>query len=473
MDEIADVIGGGTPRTTDPTNFEKDGIPWLTPADLSKNKSTYIRRGERNISEKGLRNSSAQMLPRGAVLFTSRAPIGYCVIAANEISTNQGFKSLVLIGGILPEYIRHYLLSAKGYAESLASGSTFKELSKKRVQAIEVPITSIAEQGRIVAKIEELFTKLDAGVEALKKTKAQLKRYRQSVLKAAVEGKLTEEWREAHKGEIEPASVLLERIKKENIAQGKAKDLPSLDPSQLPILPDGWTWAQVRDIGYVITGSTPSKSKAEYYGNDFPFFKPADLNDGYYVRESEDGLSKEGIKKARLLPTKSILVTCIGATIGKTGFIRTDGASNQQINTIIPKKGILHEFIYFMSVSPFFQESIINNASSTTLPILNKGRFEILSVPLPPFKEQKAIVEEIDRRLSVADEIEATIAAELKRSERLRHSILKQAFSGKLVPQDPTDEPAEKLLERIREEKARMEAEKKPRRRAKAHRKTK
>lgn len=117
--EIADVISGGTPSTSDPSNFTKDGIPWLTPADLSNYKSTYIERGARDISEKGLKTSSARILPKGSVLFTSRAPIGYCVIAGNEISTNQGFKSFILSGDISPEFVRYYLLSAKAYRGEL------------------------------------------------------------------------------------------------------------------------------------------------------------------------------------------------------------------------------------------------------------------------------------------------------------------------------------------------------------------
>ncbi|MEO0684644.1 MAG: restriction endonuclease subunit S, partial [Cyanobacteria bacterium J06649_11] len=155
-EEISDIISGGTPSTREIDNFTKNGIPWLTPADLSNYQFTYIERGARDISEKGLRNSSARIIPKGAVLFTSRAPIGYCVVASNEISTNQGFKSFVPYGNILPEFIRFYLLISKSYAESLASGSTFKELSAKKVATLEIPLPPLNEQKRIVGKIEAL-----------------------------------------------------------------------------------------------------------------------------------------------------------------------------------------------------------------------------------------------------------------------------------------------------------------------------
>jgi type I restriction enzyme S subunit len=334
----------------------------------------------------------------------------------------------------------------------LQSGSTRKRISRGNLSTLNLPVPPLPEQRRIVAKIEELFTKLDAGVKALNEIKAQLKRYRQSVLKAAFKGKLTKEWREVHKGELEPASTLLERIKEERKRKlgNKYRELPPIDTSELPELSEGWAWARVADIGEVETGTTPPKTRAEYYGKDYPFFKPTDLNSGYYTKVSEDGLSLKGMEQARLLPAKSILVTCIGATIGKTGFIRKEGGSNQQINAIIAENHILPEFIYFICISSQFQKEIVDHASATTLPILNKKKFEVLTSPIAPFREQQEIVSEIERCFSVADAIEKTVEQGLARSERLRQSILKRAFEGKLVPQDATDEPAEKLLERIK-----------------------
>src|SRR6516165_828080 len=124
--EIAEVVGGGTPDTKDAAaNFSVAGIPWLTPADLTGYKDAYISRGARDLSEVGYKNSSAKLMPPGTVLFSSRAPIGYCVIASNEISTNQGFKSFILKGSLSPEYLRHYLVASVDYARSKSSGTTF------------------------------------------------------------------------------------------------------------------------------------------------------------------------------------------------------------------------------------------------------------------------------------------------------------------------------------------------------------
>ncbi len=126
----------------------------------------------------------------------------------------------------------------------------------------------------------------------------------------------------------------------------------------------------------------------------------------------------------------SVLVTCIGATIGKTGLIRVAGASNQQINAIIPNEKIISEYLYYVCISPQFQKSIKDNASATTLPILNKSKFEELPIPLPPLGEQQRIVTEVERRLSVVGEVEFAVEVGLARAARLRQSVLKSAFEG-------------------------------------------
>jgi len=144
--DIADVIGGGTPPSKDLRNFSTNGIPWLTPADLTGYRDAYIEHGARDLSELGLSKSSARVLPKGTVLFTSRAPIGYCAIASQPLATNQGFKSLVLPNGVSPEFLRHYLLASKDYAESLSSGTTFRELSATRMKELEIPLAPPAEQ---------------------------------------------------------------------------------------------------------------------------------------------------------------------------------------------------------------------------------------------------------------------------------------------------------------------------------------
>ena len=147
-------------------------------------------------------NSSAKVMLAGSVHFSSRAPIGYVVISLEPLATNQGFKSLVPAPGIFNEYVYYYLMASRGYARERASGTTFLELSGKIFGDLPIPLAPTATQHRIVAKIDELFSELDKGIESLKTARRQLEVYRQSVLKHAFEGKLTAQWRAENKDKL-------------------------------------------------------------------------------------------------------------------------------------------------------------------------------------------------------------------------------------------------------------------------------
>ena len=215
---ISEIVGGGTPNSSDKANFcsPPKGIPWLSPVDLSGYKAKYISHGRRNLSEKGYKSSSAKLIPKGTVVFSSRAPIGYVAIANNPLSTNQGFRSIVPHKYIFNEYLYYYLYASKDEAEKLASGSTFKEISGTKLKQLPIPLPPFNEQKRIVAKLDAIMPRIAAVKERLEKIPAILKRFRQSVLTAAVTGKLTEKWREDHPGfknwkEIELQSIIPKR----------------------------------------------------------------------------------------------------------------------------------------------------------------------------------------------------------------------------------------------------------------------
>ena len=281
------------------------------------------------------------------------------------------------------------------------------------------------------------------------------KKLRQKILDLAIRGKLVPQ-----DPNDEPASVLLERIKAEKerlIKEGKIKrskkstktsDTPHYE--QVPFeIPGNWVWCKIEDIGEVITGNTPSKDRVEYYGGDTPFFKPTDLDQGIDTRYASDHLSELGFEQSRKLPANTILVTCIGATIGKTGIITVAGSCNQQINAIVPNKKVTHSYIFYVCVSNYMQSEIISNASATTLPILNKSNFANLLFPLPPIAEQHRIVKEIGHWFALIDQIEQDKSDLQIVIKQAKSKILDLAIHGKLVPQDPNDEPASELLKRI------------------------
>lgn len=343
---------------------------------------------------------------------------------------------------------------------------------------ITIPLPPLPEQHRIVVKIEELFTRLDAGVEALKKVKAQLKRYHQAVLKYAFEGKLTQEWRKANKGEIEPASVLLERIKEQRKkeAKGKFKELPLLDTSELPELPEGWVWARIDLVCSKIQDGSHFSPKIQF---DTP-------GDGRYLYITAKNIKENGIDLSE--------VTYIDSSFHKAIYSRCnpqkgdvllikDGVKTgiATVNTLEDEISLLSSVALFkpnrVGLQPYYLKHFLNSPvgfkmttermTGTAIKRIILEKVRSAYIPLPSFPEQQKIVEEIENRLSIADNMEKVAEQSLKQSVRLRQSVLKRAFDGKLVPQDPTDEPAERLLNRIKEEKAKREGENK---REKKHR---
>ena len=174
--EIGQIVSGATPKTADDENFGGD-ISWLTPADLSGYMGKYISSGARMLTQRGYDSCSTQLMPKGTVLFSSRAPIGYVAIASNPICTNQGFKSVIPDNSkIISEYLYYQLKYLRKHIQDMGSGTTFKEISAKVFSQVEVVVPTISEQERVVARIEELFSQLEKGVETLQKTKQQLQK---------------------------------------------------------------------------------------------------------------------------------------------------------------------------------------------------------------------------------------------------------------------------------------------------------
>ena len=283
--------------------------------------------------------------------------------------------------------------------------------------------------------------------------KMDTKKLRQKILDLAIRGKLVPQ-----DPNDESASVLLERIRAEKerlIKEGKIKrgkksasDMPHYENIPFEV-PKGWEWCRLDSIGEIVTGSTPPKDNKEYYGGPIPFYKPTDLVQGIETVTSSDSLTEEGFAVSRQLSMKSILVTCIGATIGKTGMIKKAGTCNQQINAIVPYPTVFPDYIYYVCVSGFMQSNIKDNASATTLPILNKNHFAELLIPLPPIEEQKRIVPAIEQWFSLLDTLEDAKDDLQTTIAQAKSKILDLAIHGKLVPQDPNDEPAIELLKRI------------------------
>ena len=391
------------------------------------------------------------------------------VFPKNDLHSNE----FLLYRLLCPDFVN--------YASHNVSGVNLPRVNFQTLAQFKIPLPPLPEQHRIVAKIEELFTKLDAGIDALHKVGAQLKRYRQTVLKAAFEGKLTEAWRAEYQDEIEPASVLLARVLKERRERWEAEQLELMKAKgkipkddkwktkyKEPAAPDtsgfielatGWTWVKLEQVTHLVTkGSSPRWQGFDYVDDGITFLRSQnvgwgmlDLSNVAYLPETFNEKEKKSILKEG-----DVLLNLVGASIGRVAIAsdELEGANMNQAVALIRlvKDGLDNRFLMNYLISPNAQSTIHGKKVDVARANLSLTDVSEFATPLPSPHEQQAIVSEIERRLSVADEVEKTVTTELKRAEQLRQSILRKAFSGKLVPQDPNDEPASLLLERIRAE---------------------
>lgn len=279
--------------------------------------------------------------------------------------------------------------------EKYITGATVKKLNQQKLKQIEIPLPPLKEQERIVGILDESFAKIDESIKILEQDLLNLDELMQSALQKA----------------FNPL--------KDNVKENYK-------------LPQSWEWKSLGEIGEIITGTTPSKNNPNFYGNEYPLFKPSDLNGDIIIKYASDNLSKLGFDNARNLPKDTILVVCIGASIGKVGLSGVNGSCNQQINAIIPNSAFTSKYLFFVCLSNYFQTILKKNASQTTLPIINKTEFSKLQIPLPPLKEQEQIASHLDELSSHVKNLKQNYQAQIKNLQELKNSLLDKAFKGNL-----------------------------------------
>jgi len=326
------------------------------------------------------------------------------------------------------------------------------------------------------------------------------------ILQLAVQGKLTANWRKENK-DVEPASELLKRIQKEKeqlIKEKKIKkekSLPPITKEAIPYeLPVRWIWCRLGQSGYTQTGSTPPKKNPKNYGNFIPFIGPADISNKW-MKYPVDGLSELGLSIGRLIPKNSLMMVCIGGSIGKCNVNKIDVSCNQQINTVTPIS-VPVSYVKSVCQSPYFQKKVLGKSSGSATPIINKGKWEVLPFPLPPLEEQKAIVEIVETLFKEVEQLEQLTIERIALKEKfvtsalnqlainntkkewaflqehfkgffnetsnikkLREAVLQLAVQGKLTADwranNPDTEDATVLLKRIQKEKTQLIKDKK------------
>ncbi len=423
LEEIADWGSGGTPKST-VSEYYDGNIPWLIINDLNDG---YIKKSKRNITELGLKNSSAKIVDPENILIAMYGSIGKLGINKIPLATNQAIAFTKKLYGIFNKFLFFYLLFSRPNLYKLGKGGTQLNISQTVLKKVPIVIPPLPEQHRIVQKIEELFSELDNGVKQLQKAKEQIKTYRQSVLKAAFEGKLTHN----------------------NLKDG--------------VLPKGWREEKLNDLCELITDGdhqAPPKSN-----QGIPFIVISNLRNGKIDFSNTRFVTKSYYEKLsdKRKPKKGDILYTVTGSFGIPISVNFEKefCFQRHIGLIRPQKEMVENkyLTFYLSSNSCYKQalSVATGTAQKTVPLKGLRNFVI---PVPTAGEQKIIVSEIEERFSVADKLEENIDKSLQQAEVLRQSILKKAFEGKLVPQSQkpsgpkdlsaeqaskTGEPVEKL----------------------------
>lgn len=494
--EITEIVSGiGFPEKYQGKEF--DDIPFFKVSDVSntvKSGNLTLIKSKNYISNLEAKELKGKLIKKNTIVF---AKIGEAIklnrraILGQDSLIDNNVMGLYCFSSALNHLFLYYFFLTVKLGE-ISQATTVPAVRKTDVEQISFAFPPLAEQERIVLKIEELFTKLEAGVSELKQAQAQLKRYRQSVLKSAVTGELTRDWRKAN--QTEPAEILLKRILKERREKWEADQLKKfaetgkmpknddwkrkykepapLITQNLSKLPNGWAWASVSQLGAigeqpVLTGPFGTNlGKNDFISGGVPVLtigclklQGIELNKAVFISEQKASeLSQYRLKTDDLLFSRM-------AAVGRAGIVPStlEGSMfNYHIMRLRLAKSVLSPklFVSYVRGSAQVEDYIKEVNHGATRDGINTEQLLNLPVSLPPLAEQEKIVEEVERLLSVADAVEKTIAESLKQAGRLRQSILQKAFTGKLVPQDEREEPASVLLERIKAERDKINAKK-------------
>ena len=397
LSEIGQIVAGGTPKTKIEEYWNGD-VPWITPKDLSSHAGMYISRGERNISQVGLDNSSAKLLPKGTVLFTSRAPIGYVAIARNEVTTNQGFKSIIVDDENDNIFIYYLLKNNIDIIENHANGSTFKEISGSVMKSLEFGIPSLREQKAIA----HILSTLDDKIEVNNQINKTLENMAQAIFK---------QW------------FVDFEFPNENGEPYKSSGGEMVE-SELGTIPKGWEVVQFRDIFRFVKGKKP-KTIAECEFKDSEKYLTIDVLN----RNSVLFCSKEKVIEAN---SEDVLMVMDGASSGAVYFGQKGVVASTLAKLELISQKVSNQFLFY--AIKYFENDIKTHTTGSAIPHTDKEYTYRLMIALPNDISLQTKIDDL-----LCDISDTFIAREQENAvlKATRDTLLPKLMSGEIrVPLD-------------------------------------
>ena len=406
---------GGTPKRTNPAYYDGGTIPWLVIGDLNDNVVTH---STTHITEMGLANSSTKLLPAETLLIAMYGSIGKLGITGFECATNQAIAFCKPDNDVISlRYLFYALMNAKDELVALGQGGAQQNISQGILKVHEIPLAPVNEQKRIADKLDALLARVDTCRARLDRVPLILKRFRQSVLAAATSGKLTEEWRTEHD------------------------------------VTDSWVTSDIQSVAKIGTGSTPLRSNQSFYAETGTPWVTSAATSKPVVLSAEEFVTDAAILAHRLkmFPVGTLLVAMYGEgkTRGQVSELGIEATINQACAAVVvDEKRARREFVKLSLQANYLEMRDL--AEGGNQPNLNLSKIKEFPLRLPSRAEQTEIVRRVETLFAYADRLAARYSAARAQVEKLTPALLAKAFRGELVPQDPNDEPASALLQRIR-----------------------
>lgn len=403
LKRVFKIINGGTPSSSEESYWNGE-IVWVTPNDLSKLTEACIVDSERKITQDGLHNCSARIVPKGSIVISTRAPIGYVAIAGVPLCTNQGCKSLVAINKVNPKYFYYWMHSISFYLNVLGQGTTFIELSNSSLSMVELLTPSINEQKAIANFLDQKTAVIDDLIADKEKLIELLQEKRQAIITEAVTKGLNPNVRMKDSG--------IEWIGE---------------------IPEHWNNKKISWIFNIIgSGTTPSTSNLEYYDGDVPWVNTGDLNDGYLYETSKmiTDLALKDYSTLKFYPIDTLLIAMYEATIGKLSITKIIATTNQACCALAQPKNVNIKFIFYWFLAN--RNHIIAMAYGGGQPNISQNLIKSLRINLPEKHEQNAIVNFLDQKTAEIDSLVTETKNQIEKLKEYRQSLISEAVTGKI-----------------------------------------